>query len=359
MNILIDIGHPAHVHLFKNFARQMDKKGHRILFTTRDKEITIQLLESYKFKFISIGRHYKSKIGKIWGLIKFDLLLLKNAIMFKPDVFLSHGSIYAAHVSFLLKKSHIALEDTGNDEQVRLYKPFTKIILTSDFFHKNYGNKQVKYKGYHELAYLHPNYFIPDPSVLNILEVKEDEKFVILRFVSLSASHEIRQKGLSLDMKKKLIKELSKSAKIFISSESNLPDELKQYKIKIPPEKMHDALYYANLYIGDSPTMAEESAILGTPSICVSSWAGDTGVIINLQKYDLLYCFRPGCKKEVIEKGLDLLKNKNIKKNWGKKRQKMLSEKIDVTAFIVWFVENYPGCVKIVKENPEFQERFK
>jgi hypothetical protein len=37
----------------------------------------------------------------------------------------------------------------------------------------------------------------------------------------------------------------------------------------------------------------------------------------------------------------------------------MLSEKIDVTAFLVWFIKNYPKSVKIMKENPEFQERFK
>jgi len=37
----------------------------------------------------------------------------------------------------------------------------------------------------------------------------------------------------------------------------------------------------------------------------------------------------------------------------------MLSEKIDPTAFLIWFMENYPGSVKIVKNNPEFQSRFK
>ena len=36
----------------------------------------------------------------------------------------------------------------------------------------------------------------------------------------------------------------------------------------------------------------------------------------------------------------------------------MLKEKIDVTAFMVWFIENYPESAKIMKENPDYQLRF-
>ncbi len=40
MKILIDIGHPAHVHIFRNFAKEMTKKGHKVLMTCREKENT-------------------------------------------------------------------------------------------------------------------------------------------------------------------------------------------------------------------------------------------------------------------------------------------------------------------------------
>ena len=53
MRILIDIGHPAHVHLFKNFAHEMEKRGHELLFTCRDKEFEIALLEYNKLKYVS------------------------------------------------------------------------------------------------------------------------------------------------------------------------------------------------------------------------------------------------------------------------------------------------------------------
>lgn len=49
----------------------------------------------------------------------------------------------------------------------------------------------------------------------------------------------------------------------------------------------------------------------------------------------------------------------NLKEEWQRRRQKMLSEKIDVTAFMVWFIENYPDSVKVMKENPDYQYNFK
>ena len=100
MKILIDIGHPGHVHLFRPMAKELIKKGHQILFTCRKKEFEIELLEAADFDYISFGKHFKTKTGKIYGLIKFNLKMLQTAISFQPDLFLSHGSIYASHAAF-------------------------------------------------------------------------------------------------------------------------------------------------------------------------------------------------------------------------------------------------------------------
>ena len=82
MKILIDINHPAHVHLLKNFAFEMQKKGHQILFTCRDKEFEIELLESLRFEYINFGKKFSSLSGKILGLFKFNVKLLRIALKF-------------------------------------------------------------------------------------------------------------------------------------------------------------------------------------------------------------------------------------------------------------------------------------
>lgn len=220
MRILIDIGHPAHVHLFKHFAWEMQKKGNEVLFTCRDKEFEIFLLKHYGFQFRSFGKKYASRIGKIWGLLEFDIKEFISGLHFKPDIFLSHGSMYAAHAAFLLRKPHISFEDTGNREQVNLYLPFTAYVLTSNIFNINYGNKQIRFNGNHELSYLHPNYFLPNPDFKDKLNLNFGEKYAILRFVSWKATHDIGQKGLSFDSKIHVIEELGKTTEyIFLRNQ--------------------------------------------------------------------------------------------------------------------------------------------
>ena len=62
---------------------------------------------------------------------------------------------------------------------------------------------------------------------------------------------------------------------------------------------------------------------------------------------------------EMLKKIKHLLDNESLKKQWEVKRQKLLSDKIDVTAFLVWFVENYPNSNQIMKDKPNYQNRFK
>jgi len=360
VRILIDIGHPAHVHLFKNFAIIMQRKGHQFLFTCREKEFEIDLLKEYNFNYHSFGKKYKSKVGKVWGLLEFGIKETIQSLKFKPQLFLSCGSMYAAHVAFLFRKPHIAFEDTFNFEQVRLYKPFTKVILTSNYNHILISNKVIKYSGYHELAYLHPKRFTPDKTILRELCIKENEKYVILRFVSWNASHDFGHTGISLENKIKVVQEFSKYAKVFISAEGELPIELKKYKISIAPHRMHDAIAYSSLLYGESSTMAEEAAMLGVPSV----YLFNKGTIYTKHlenEYDIMYNFSESEEDQLksIEKGLEILLMEGINEDWQKKRVKMLSEKIDVTAFLVWFIENYPKSVNVMKENPDYQYNFK
>jgi predicted glycosyltransferase len=44
MKVLIDIGHPAHVHFYKNTIKELEAKGHEVLVTARDKDVAINLL---------------------------------------------------------------------------------------------------------------------------------------------------------------------------------------------------------------------------------------------------------------------------------------------------------------------------
>ncbi len=357
MKILFDIGHPAHIHYFKNAIRILEDKGHEMVITARDKEITLYLIRRLGFKYYCTGKNLSSKMGKLYSVIRNDFKIYRIAKRLNPDLLVSFFLPFTAHVGKVLGKHVIGFSDTEHANiSIRLTEPFTNAIVVPKCYKRGIPpGKKVLFDGYFELSYLHPNYFQPDPSILESLGVNRDEKYVIMRFVSWNASHDVGHAGLSIEMKHKAVKELSKYVKVFISSEGELPEDLKKYQIQIPPEKMHNALAFATLFVGEGATMASECAMLGTPAIYVNSL--NAGTLEEQEKYELLFGFRNS--KGVLEKAIELLKTPNLKRKFQTRRQKMLADKIDVTAFMVWFIENYPRSFQVMKENPNYQDKFK
>lgn len=332
MRIIIDIGHPGHVHLFKNLAHLLiERHEAKILFTARDKEFELELLKAEGFKFVNFGRHYKKLWGKLLGLLKFDAQMLLTAISFKPDLFISHGSIYAAHAAFLLGKKHLALEDSGNMEQIILYRPFTDVILTPDVLPEQLGSKQIRYKGYHEIAYLHPDFFTPNATIFDHMGISKNESYAIVRFVSWNATHDAGHKGLLNEDKLGLVRQLSKEMKVFITSETQLPQELKKFKIRIPPEKLHHALYYARIVISEGATIASEAGVLGTPAIYINTIA--RSYCQDQERYGLVF---NTSKSEEVFRLVELIL-KTEREAFRKRSGKLLKEKVNVT----WFLYNY------------------
>lgn len=353
MKILIDIGHPAHVHLFKNFAWEMQKKGHDILFTCREKEFENFLLKKYRFQFKTLGKKYKSLIGKLWGIAEFSFKELYTGLKFKPDIFLSHGSIYSAIAAYILRKPHISLEDSGNMEQIRLYLPFTKAVITPDILPINLGLKQIRYSSYHELAYLHPAYFRPDKSVLKFYDINDCDKYALLRFVSWQATHDRRQQGFTEVEKSSVINYLlSQNIRVIISSEYKLPKEFKKFENTLSPDKIHDLIAFARLVISEGATIASESGILGTPTIYVNSITRCYNKDQE-EKYGTVFNFRSGTG--VLEKTKDLLLEEKLE---SQVNQNMLKEKIDLTAFLIWFIEAWPDSYQVMSKNPDYQYHF-
>ncbi len=356
MKILIDIGHPAHVHYFKNLIRIMESKGHQFFIVSRDKEVALELLRIYKLDYRSRSTGGNSYIGKLFYLLKADSLILTCAIKFKPDLFLSCGSPYASTVSKILRKPHIAIDDTEHAMFERhFYSAFTDTILNPSAYYLDIGSKQIRFNGFMEQCYLHSNYFHPKMENIKSLGLKDGESYVFLRFISWKATHDIGHSGMSLSFKLALIKELLNHTKVFISSESDLPPQFQKYKLNTTPEKIHDVLAFAKMFIGEGATMASECAMLGTPAIYINSLSA--GTLEEQERYGLVYGFRNS--KGAMEKVFELLKNPNLHTEFIEKRNQMFNNKIDVTRFLVWFIENYPSSVKDMKENPDLQSEFK
>lgn len=351
MRVMVGVGHPKHVHFWKNIIRNLENNGHEVKIVAKAKDITLYLLDVYGFDYKVVGKNYNGLAKKAYGLIENDLRSLKIAREFKPDI-LAMGTPYLAQVSTIIRRPHIALLDTEHATHAyQLTRPFTDVICTPSCLKRKINpRKHMPFDGYLELAYLHPNYFKPDQTVLEDLELSKDEKFIVLRFVSWSASHDVGQHGF-IDGQE-MVNKLEDYGVVFITSEQKLSKFYEKYRINVPPERMHDLLYHATMYVGEGAAMASEAAILGTPAIYVNTLR--LGYLDEEEKeYQLVYNFSNPkiAQEQAFNKAVELLEDDNLKDKWKKKREKLLSEKIDVTKFMTELIENYPTSLEELKDN--------
>ena len=343
MKVLFKVGHPSHVHFFKNLIWNLESKGHETKIAATDKENVLQLLNAYGFKYEIVGRERLGLARKLINMFKVDYKMYKVAKDFKPDILVGESSMTTAQVSKLVKKPSIIFDDTEHAiEHYLLFAPFADVICTpSCYKRKVHPKKHVKYNGYKELAYLHPNQFKPDTAVLDELNLSKDDKFIIVRFASWNSAHDIADRGFKFKNEQEILDFLSKLENygtVLMNSEIKLSSKFKKYMLP-HLDDLHSLLYYATLYIGEGATLASEAGVLGTPWIFVSTRS--RGYLDDQQtNYGLGYVISD--PKLAMEKAFELLEQNNLKKKWQKKREKLLSEKIDVTKFMTEFIENYP-----------------
>jgi len=361
MNILFVTGHPAQIHGFRNLKFELEKKGHKVFWLATNKEISNYLLDYYNIEYNSLIRPRNYFISNFFTFSINILISVRYLRKRKIDIVFSRISPYMCVACFILRKVHLGLTDT---ESAGFYDKFfgrlLSVIFTAESYKITLRSDQIRFNGNIELFYLHPNRFkqLSKEKVDVLLNIKTAEPYVITRFVSWDAYHDRGLSGFSDENKLKAVNLFSNYARVFISSERPLPDSLIKYQIKIPPEKMHDVIAHATLFFGESATMASESAVLGTPAIFLNeNWFGSTD---EEQENGLLFSYKESLEEQerAIQKGVELLNNTDIKFVMRENRNKFLKKKIDVTAFFVWFIENWPESFRIMKENPDYQYRF-
>lgn len=362
MRILIDIGHAAHVHLFKNVIRDLRLNGHNIYVTVRQIPLAIKLLDIYKIPYYVLGNKSDTLKGKFVKQILYDFRMIKLVKDLMVDILVG-SSITIAHVSKITKINSMWFDDDDDDIEPLITKyghPFTTVLLSPDVLKGKRKRKDtIFYAGYHELAYLHPNYFQADPSVLHLAGIHEKEKYFILRFNSFKAHHDIGVKGLSFEDKRKLISYLSQRGKVFVTTEGEIESEFQDYRITIPPNLIHSFIYYSTMLIGDSQTMTSEAAVLGVPSVRCNSFAGRISYLDEEEhRYGLTFGFRPEQSDIMFIKIKELLDTPNLKNIWHDKQKKMLNDKINVSKFMAWIIEEYPESINTIKARPEYQYNF-
>lgn len=344
MRILIDISHPAHVHFFRESIRQFARRGHEVQVVSRVKDITTELLDLYNIEhsILSTAPKKKNIFFFTMEMVTHCFKLSREVRRFKPDVMLQIAGTFIAPVGKLFRTTTVVFYDTefATISNAIAY-PLADYICTPDCYERVIKRNHIIYPGYHELAYLHPDIFKPDVSILKANRLEVNDKFFIVRFVGWTALHDYEEEGFTLENKYALIQMLAKHGKVLISSESELPPELFPFQSHIPYNDIHDVMAFASLVIGESSTMASEAAVLGVPAVFISTTPrGYTTELEN--RFELVKNYSPAEQEKCLVEveGIISKPREMIQAEYQQRRATMLKEKCNVHQWQVDFVES-------------------
>jgi len=355
MKIIIYLGHPAQYHFFKNIVKEL-QPYHEIRLLIKSKDVLESLLISDGLEYVNIlpeGRK-SSKMGFIAGLLKREIRVYRECIRLKPDLMMgSDPSI--AHVGKLLNIPVLTvLEDDAHviPDLAKITFPYTSHIVAPDSCDcGKWNKKKISYAGYMKLAYLHPNRFT--------INRKEESPMALIRLSGLDAFHDGGIRGFDETLLKEIINMLNGKYEVKISSEKPIDSFFDPYFLHILPDKIHSLLSRTSILISDSQSMTMEAAMLGVPSIRYNDFVGRIGVLEELEnKYRLTFGVLPGNKGKLFKIIHELINIPDMHKEFQKRRFLMLRDKIDVTAFMVWLINNYPISVQILRDDSNYQMRF-
>ncbi len=340
MRILADLTHPAHVHFFKNAIWEWQHQGHQVLITSRDKDVALALLDNYGFEHRVLGTAGTSRPGLLWELVERGVRLSWVTRSFRPDVMVAVAGSWIAPVGRLLRVPAVVFYGTEIAKLNNAYVyPLANTVCTPASYQGTAGRQHVRYKGNHELAYLHPRRFEPDSTVLQPLGLSEDEPFILVRTVAWTSHHDVGHRGFS-DLPG-LVRALEEYGRVLITSEGALDPSLEAYRVRVAPYQIHDVMAFARLYVGESATMASESAVLGVPAIFVSSTR--RGFTDEEERQGLIFTYSDmaTAQGEALAKARELLAMPDLKEQWHVKREAFLRDRVDVTEWMVSFLADY------------------
>ena len=346
MKILVYLGHPAHFHNYKNTIAALKAHGHQVEVLIKKKDILEDLLKNAGIPYHNIleeGRK-DSRAGIFLGIVKRAWRLNGFCRKFHPDI-LTGSSVENSWIGPLRHIPVISIGEgdaEGVPSYAKLTYPGASVILCPDTCDcGKWNDKAVKYPGYQELGYLHPDNFTSDKAVVRKY-FNPDDPYFLMRFSGLNAHHDVGIRGINNRIARQLVDILEPHGRVFITSERSLGPEFEPYRIAINPLDIHHVMAFADLYLGDSQTMAAEAGVLGVPFVRFNDFVGRIGYLDELEnKYHLGFGIKPDAEDKLYETVEALLSMPDRRSVFQERRKQMLSEKINFADFLTQFIENY------------------
>jgi hypothetical protein len=334
MVVLVDILHPAHVHVFRHTIQRLSADGHRVVVTARRKEMSLDLLDAYgiPYTLISEQRH---GFGLVIEMLERTWRLCRICRRERPNLLMGIMGPSIAVAGRLLGIPAWVFYDTENAWITNGFAyPLARRVYTPACYLGPTRRNQIRYAGYHELAYLHPNRFTPDPSIPARHGIDPNQPYFIVRFVGWQASHDVGEKGMTRSSQERLVHELQAHGRVLITSEAGVPESLQPLAVRFPVQDMHHVMAFSRLVVGESATMASEAAVLGVPAVFISDTS--RGYTLDEERrYGLVRNFTNAQMDLAIGAARAIASDPAARETARAARARLLSEQIDVTGYFV------------------------
>jgi hypothetical protein len=340
VRLLVCANTPKHVHVYRGAVERLRAQGHEVLVLARDYQCTTALCEHFDLPYETYGSLDSTKGSLLRRLPGHYARLLPRAVRFSPDLVLGMGS-YAAHAGLVTRAPVVLLLDSEHHPlDHAISHPFADALLTPHAFRKDLGANHYRYRGFMELAYLHPAQFRRDPSVREALGVG-DGTFSVVRFNAFGSHHDVGESGFGPDDRAELVERLTEFGPVVVSAErdADVTDRPGVHPYDLHPARMHHVLAEADLLVADTATMVTEAALLCTPAVRSSSFAGadDFGNFHELAAAGLAESYAD--PDEAVARAVALAGDPNAVARWTGRLHSYLDGLVDLTSLIVEVAE--------------------
>lgn len=345
MRIAVTIQHAGNVHLFRGPVAELRRRGHEVHVFAREQGVNVDLLEAYGVDHECLCSEPDTLPGLALTQIRFESRLYRRLGRIDPDVVAASHGIAASHVAPLVGARSCVFVDTDGDAVLgtRLASQFAHRIPRPEWVRVPDDERCVDYAGLHELAYLAPDRFAPDPDLLADHGVSADEPYAVVRFGAWKSHHDLGKRGFSVAGKRELMETLARRGRVYVADEAAVDspgsslDHPRVDPPPVPPEHFHHLLAMANLCVGEVATTTIEAAILATPTVRVSPFAGpgDLGKFVELERRGLVRSFPHDAEDAGIHAARRLYDDPDAERQWTRRRDAFLEDTIDVGSFVV------------------------
>ncbi len=338
MRILIEAHHPAHIHFFKHAVRAWRERGHEVLMLGRDRDVMRALLAAYDWipsRLVSVaGKNNRFPLAEF---VQRQLRVASTIASFRADIVLSLMGSYTQSTALFGRPNIIFTDSEFQSFNHRIAHPFATRIYTPECFWKDLGPRQVRYRGYHELAFLHPRRFQPDPGVLDELGLARGS-YLVLRTSAWNTLHDVGERGIEAQLDAFVERALGFGPVVIVPEGGRLPARWEHLRLRVAPHRFHDVLAFAKLVATEGASTASEAACLGVPAVYVNTTR--RGYLDDqAHRYGLVYDFRE--PQSALDRTLSLLREPPDPQGLAAARRRLIDEHVDVTQLVVELVEQF------------------